>query len=452
MANLDPIRNIIVVMMENRSFDHMLGYLSLPPFNRADVNGLSNDPNWLARFTNNDQGQAYRPFLNNNPLTMPDEFDPPHERLNVAGNLGPLQNGVYPMNGFAGSIPTSVSTNPEVRKLVMGYFGAGQVPMNHFFSENFAICDQWFSSLPAGTQPNRLMSMSGFSMIDINHNLLPDQELVYDWLTKHGVSWRVYHQGIPFFTMMLRWVDEILLSDHFRSFDKLESDLMNTPPDQLPQVIFIEPTYQDAPHLGFSTDEHAPAGVGNGQEFLMQVYNAVTNSRAFWQGAVMIVDYDEHGGFFDHVTPPMLPTSQPPGAIWSGPNPFVSLGVRTPGYVISPFVRPGSVDHTLLDHTSVLKFIGEKFGNGSYSALVDARPVGSISAVLNFDNPITTPKSPPALDAYLAARPPKPTGVTAPIPNTDLQKGFQTAVTTLRQKGAGPDHEKFGKLLSALPA
>ena len=87
--------------------------------------------------------------------------------------------------------------------------------MNDFFARNYAICDRWFSSLPAGTQPNRLMSMSGFSMIDVNHDVLPEQELVYDWLTAHGVNWRVYHQGIPFFTMMLKWVDEILLSNHF---------------------------------------------------------------------------------------------------------------------------------------------------------------------------------------------------------------------------------------------
>ena len=141
-VDLSKIKNLVVVMMENRSFDHMLGYLSLPPFNRSDVDGLRTDPEWLARFTNSDQGQAYQPFLNTNPLTMPDDFDPPHERSNVAGNLGPLQNNVYPMNGFVSSIPASVSANPAVRKLVMSYFGAAQAPMNDFFARNYAICDR----------------------------------------------------------------------------------------------------------------------------------------------------------------------------------------------------------------------------------------------------------------------------------------------------------------------
>src|ERR1035437_9213070 len=119
MAKLDAIKTIVVVMMENRSFNHMLGYLSLPPFNRTDVDGLRTDPAWLARFTNNDQGQACQPFLNPNPYTLPNDFDPPKKRSNVAGNLGPLQNNAYPMSGFVSSIPASVTTDPVVRKLVM---------------------------------------------------------------------------------------------------------------------------------------------------------------------------------------------------------------------------------------------------------------------------------------------------------------------------------------------
>jgi phospholipase C len=447
MAKLDAINTIVVVMMENRSFDHMLGYLSLPPFNRTDVDGLKNDSAWLAQFTNYDNGRAIPPVLSTDPYDMPDDFDPPHERSNMAANLGTLQNNAYPMNGFVSAIPSSVSTNPDVRKLVMSYFGAEQVPMSHFFAQNFAICDRWFSALPAGTQPNRLMSVSGETMIDVNHSILPTQGLVYDWLTAHGVSWRVYHQGIPFFTMMLKWVSEILLSNHFRPFNNLASDLMNSSPDDLPQVIFVEPTYQDAPHLGFATDEHAPSGVSNGQEFLMQVYNALVNS-PFWDNSLMIVDYDENGAFFDHVTPPMIPTAAQPGAVWSDPSAFISLGPRIPAYVISPFVKPGSVYHGILDHTSVLKLIGEKFGaNGSYSPLVDARPVQSISDMLNFSGPVANAPGAPPMNDYLAKRPPAPTGATVPTPDTNLQKGFQQAVTSLKQNGANLNHPKFGELI-----
>jgi len=458
--DLSRVKNMVIVMMENRSFDHMLGYLNLPQFknDRVVVEGVSNDPAWLGKYTNFDNGQPFAPFLNNNPYDLPPKFDPPHERPDMARNLGDLQNGSYPMNGFVSGIPQTVSTDSEVRKLVMGYFGAEQVPMSHFFSQQFAICDQWFAPLPAGTQPNRLMSMGGYSQIDVNHDLLPEQDLVYDWLDRRGVNWRVYHQGIPFFTMMPKWIPEILLSDRFRSFAALERDLLDTPPNQLPQVIFVEPTYQDAPHLGFATDEHAPSGVSNGQEFLMQVYSYVTNSPAFWAGTVMIVDYDENGGFFDHVSPPLVPTASQPGAQWvDNTASFVSLGVRTPAYVISPFVQPGSVSHARFDHTSVLKFLGEKFGvNGSYSDIVDPRPVASLSVVLdvkrlqNFAIPIPPPPSAPALDTYLSGRPPAPSGATVPAPDTNLQRGFQAAVNNLRAKGADASHPKFGPLLAAM--
>jgi phospholipase C len=447
-VDLSPIKTIVIVMMENRSFDHMLGYLSLPPSSRTDVNGLSNDPAWLAQYANYDEGEQVPLFLSQDPYDMPDKFDPPHERVNIAGHLGHLQNGVYAMDGFVSAIPATVSDDPAVRRLVMAYFGAAQVPMNDFFVKNFTTCDQWHCSLPAGTQPNRLMSMSGFSMIEKNQTPLPEQFLVYDWLNKQNVSWRVYHQGIPFFTMMPKWIPEILGNDHFRSFEDFESDILNTPPDQLPQMIFVEPTYGDAPHIGRSTDDHAPAGVSDGQEFLMQVYQAVI-SPSFWESMVLIVDYDEHGGFFDHVSPPLISTDPPPGANYPS---FVSLGVRIPAYIISPFVKQGVINNTLLDHTSVLKFIGEKFGtNGSYSALVDARPVQSVSATLDFGNPDFNPPSPPALNTYLAQRPPAPVGATVPTPINPLQQAFRQAIDGMRQNGAGPDHPKFGELLRQVP-
>jgi phospholipase C len=451
MPNLAPVKTIIIVMLENRSFDHMLGYLTLPPVNRTDLDGQSTDPAWLARFANVDQGQSFTAALFTDPYSLPHNFDPPHERPNVAGQLGALQNGAYPMNNFVGAIPIKVSTDPNVRRLVMAYFGADQAPITHFLAANFTICDRWFCSLPAGTQPNRLMAMSGFSMIEVNQTPLPEQDLVYDWLTAHNVNWRVYHQGVPFFALMPKWMPEVLLENHFRSFEDFEADLASTPPDQMPQVIFIEPTYGDSPHLGRSTDDHAPAGISDGEEFLMQVYQAVTTSPAFWQSALMVVSFDEHGGFFDHVSPPLIPTGPPQAGLYPT---FPSLGVRVPAFVISPFVQAGAASHVLLDHTSVLKLLGEKFGGGSYSAAVDGRPVKSVSEVLNFDTPITDPPAVPAVNAYLAARPAAP-AVTVPIPATPLQQAFSDAIENMKQQGAGPDHPKFGPLLqqiSGLPA
>src|SRR5450759_2495172 len=104
------------------------------------------------------------------------------------------------------------------------------------------------------------MAMSGISKIDTDQTPLPSQELVYDWLDAHNISWCVYHQGIPFFTMMLHWIPRILASDHFRPFSQFEVDMANTPPAKRPKVVFIEPAYGDSPHLGRCTDDHAPSG------------------------------------------------------------------------------------------------------------------------------------------------------------------------------------------------
>jgi phospholipase C len=355
------------------------------------------------------------------------------------------------MNGFVSEIPPDVSTNPNHRRLVMGYFGANEVPTNHFFASNFTICDHWFCAVPSGTQPNRLMAMGGATAIESNQTPLPSQDLVYDWLDRQGISWRVYHQGIPFFTMMLHWVPAILLDGNkFRDFRRLKTDLESTPPSQLPKVIFIEPQYGDAPHIGRSTDDHAPDGVADGQEFLMQVYNAVTSSLAFWNRSLTFVGYDEHGGFFDHVSPPLLQTNPPDGA--KKYDPFLSLGPRTPAYIISPFVKASACVNKAFDHTSVLKFIAEHFSDGSYSAAVNARPVESLSAALNFDSPILTPPPIPPTADYLSRRPPvNPYAVTVPPPKTELQQAFREGISEMKRQG-GDTHPTLGPILQQVPA
>ena len=445
MPDLTPIKTIVIVMMENRSFDHMLGYLSLPPSLRSEVDGLQEDPSWRSRYANFDRGYRIMPFLSEDPHTMPASFDPPHERPNIAAQMDPLRDRSFAMTGFVSAIPDDVSADPQVRRLVLSHFGPEQAPMTDFLAANFAICDRYFSSLPAGTQPNRLMAMAGFSGIDLNSTLIPEQELVYDWLTRHGIRWRVYHQGLPFFALMPTWIPEMLLSDRFRDFEDMASDLVSTPPDELPQVIFVEPVYEDSPHLGFSTDDHAPSGISNGQEFLMRVYNAISTVPEVWLNSVMIITYDEHGGFFDHVAPPALETVAPPGASYP---PFETLGVRVPAYIVSPFAKSSSVCHQLFDHTSILKLLGDKFGGGSYSDTVDRRPVRSLAEALDFSAPITHPPAPPSLEAYLKPRPEEPSNVTPPKNDNNTSRGFSNVVRLMKNQGAGPAHEKFGDLLT----
>jgi phospholipase C len=365
-------------MQENRSFDHMLGYLSLPPWNRPDVDGLKNDAAWLAKFANPHNGESFSPFRLPNPgAKLPD--DPNHDRYHIATQLGAPAADGYPMTGFVDSCPTLEPTTGQ--PMVMGYFNADDLPTTHFFAQNFAVCDRWFSSIPASTQPNRLMSMAGATTIDNNKDLIPSQKLVYDWLEDRNVRWRVYHDGVPFFALMEEWIPWILMDHDFRDFSRLFADIQNESDDTFPQVIFVEPRFTDAPHIETPTDDHAPSAISPGQAFLAKVYSALTSNEDRWKGTVLVVTYDEHGGFFDHVSPPSgIPTTPPAGFDY---EPFSTLGARVPGLVISPLVAPGSVYSGLLDHTSILKFIADQFSGGKgYSPEVDSRKVNSLTDVL----------------------------------------------------------------------
>lgn len=449
--DLSLIKTVFIVMMENRSFDHLLGYLSLGPEGRQNVEGLTTDPAWLDSVASS-YGQppgSYPPFRATDPYgTM--KGDPPHERDPIALQMGQPTNGVFPMNGFVANYvtaPGAAAVFPGSQPPVMGYFTKDQVPVTDFFAENFAICDHWFSSLPAGTQPNRLMSMSGFTNIDVNHTPLPEQDLLYDWLTRKGIRWRVYHQGLPFFAMMPRWIASILDNDLFRPLGQLYNDIENEPPGDRPQVIFIEPTYTDAPHFGAASDDHAPSAVKGGQEFLLEAYRSLIRVPDVWRESAMIVTYDEHGGFFDHVSPPALRTEPPPGVAYT--RGFDTLGVRVPGFVISPFVRARTVFNGVLDHTSILKFLGEKFGGGSYSDLVDHRQVGSVTEVFNQPEWRLAPAI-PSLVPYLA-REPEPGGfLPGTSPDTALPKSFQIALDKIR-RSAHPGKSKFADLLAVFP-
>ncbi|HTS18036.1 MAG TPA: alkaline phosphatase family protein [Verrucomicrobiae bacterium] len=427
--DLSVIDTIIVVMMENRSFDHMLGYAAGIP------------PQYICNYN----GAAYRPYPLANPnLPLPD--DPPHDWKSIATQMGTLSQGEFSMDGFVTSYSAIHRINPGDQPIVMGYFGAPQVPMCDFFARNFAVCDHWFSSLPASTQPNRLMSMAGFTLINDNAIVLPDQDLVYDWLEGRGLRWRVYHEGLPFFALMPKWLPAIVGNDHFRPFGQFFRDVTEESDDEFPQVIFIEPTYTDAPHLGRSSDDHAPSPISPGQQFLLDAYRAASLDPGRWSRLVMVVTYDEHGGIFDHVTPPLVPTAPPAGANYG--TPFNSLGVRVPSFVISPLVSKGRVHSGTLDHISILKFIGEKFGGGQgYSPVVDGRAVGSVSDVLDLTTPRNDVPSAPPLGDY-AAGAPMDIGYTPGTPRSSINHAaFKGALDQMRRDHPVEAQQKFRDLL-----
>lgn len=456
--NLDLIKTVVVVMMENRSFDHALGYLRLKKGWEAVDGVRPNDSVWVESMTNAYAGQLYTPFEQRDVMHKM-AGDPPHEWTDIARQMGtPDASGVFPMNGFVANYATAKEHPPishQPPPPVMGYFTGERLPVTDRLATSFAVCDHWFSSLPAGTQANRLMSMAGYSLIAHNTFPLPNHKLVYDWLDDRRVNWRVYHEGLPFFAMMPNQIPRILTSGRFRPLEKLWEDVNSESPEEFPEVIFVEPWYTDGPHASVSRDDHAPSSIVGGQQFLNEVYRSI-RANPNWGSTVMIVNYDEHGGFFDHVSPPAVVT--PASDTHTNPG-FSCLGVRVPAMVISPFVTPGRIYSECLDHTSVLKFIGQKFGtrNGrraGYSPQVDSRGrVNSVLDVLDLNSART--ENPPAAfpleEEYLNQQMP-PAGYlpTCSAPPSILAEAFKVGLDIMRKNPAYPG-SYYDQLLAMFP-
>jgi phospholipase C len=385
---LADIDTIVVAMMENRSFDHMLGYLRLDETpNSLPVEGLRSDKSWQEMHANRSKGQTYK-VHRLSPATQA-IADPPHGRKSIDRqiNVPPVGPGLDQMGGFVQSYLEFSGKPPPDPSAVMGYYDAAAVPTFDFLARNFCVCDRWYASLPAGTQPNRLMAMSGDSrLIDNSGLFLPEQPLVYDWLTEHKVPWCAYQSGsfFPFFSLMAKWLPEITTSltlselgerGRFRRYKNFRKEW--TSKREMPKVIFVEPEYSDGPRKN-PNDDHPPTGVARGQELLGDLYAVLTSNPGRWRKTLLIITYDEHGGFYDHVGPKPLPMTIAGQAI-------ATTGVRVPALLVSPWVRAGQVFSDPLDHTSILQLLDERFAGGKgYSPAVVKRQatLGRISNAL----------------------------------------------------------------------
>ncbi|HTI07986.1 MAG TPA: alkaline phosphatase family protein [Puia sp.] len=377
---LDAIKTIVILQFENRSFDHMLGHLSFDHFNPG-VDGLKQD---LSQYENLYKGDGYIPFQFKVDTDLTDDL--PHEYNEVSTQLAWSDiRKQFQMNGFVEAYANKTGRSPNPQNDAMGFFKAEQVPITHFLANNYCVCDRWHCPFPSSTQPNRTMALCGDSSIyRTKLQLISADGNIFDWMNKAGVRWRVYHDGLSFFILYPSLWDHVL-GDHFSDYENLYKDFQQEPDASFPQVIVVEPSYLDSPHLGpdHPNDNHAPLAIGWGEDFLRRTYEAVIANPARWGNTLMVVFSDEHGGFYDHVPPPSI------GYTTKGDDPysFTSLGPRVPGLIISPFVKPGQVCHQLLDHTSVLQLLAEKFTPGQpYSATVEERRrdgISSLSAALD---------------------------------------------------------------------
>lgn len=362
LSNLKKIQNIVVLMQENRSFDHMLGYLSHPRFGkRGDIAGLSGDE----RNPPPETGKA----IHSHPLENPNfPYSPEHGFHEVATQIA---NG--DMSGFVSSFVGRWPLVPP--DMVMGFFTDEVLPVYDFLARTYSICDHWFSAYPGDTQPNRFCTLSGHTPVlenfDIDDPVVAYLKLptIFDLLSEAGVTWKYFENDVAF----LRVYDRYRLDDeHVIPFsDSRDGFLVSAREGRLPQVTFIDPNFVDVPPVRTATDDHAPASVVGGQHAIAQIHDALVKSPQWVTpskdaGILFVITYDEHGGFYDHVPPPGTDKSREKGPIapvHPNGNPF--LGVRVPMFAISPFVAAGGANHNVFDNTALLKTIGLRFLGGA---------------------------------------------------------------------------------------
>ena len=371
VKRLTEIEHIVVLMLENRSFDHMLGYLSLTG-GRTDVDGLPVQPDQINEY----EGSTYASHHLDRLQLSTEVEDPGHSGSDVEEQLSDNNTG------FAANFAKHAAAYAKKEGgpmpdpgLVMGYYDGDDLPIYNFLAQHFTVCDRWFSSVPGATWPNRLYAVAGRAEGSHNDKSPPFYALptVFRYLDQRGVDWRWY----SFDPGSLRAIDpayRFTRHENFAFFDKRKlsfreevigelaeegpSFLDDAANNELPAVSWIDPHFKDAEKLGpNSNDDHPPTDVTAGQDLVLTLYHALRNSKA-WEKTLLLVAYDEHGGFFDHVAPPEAPDDDPR---------FRRYGVRVPAIVASPWVGHGTVamdendNRIVFDHTSIIKTILLRF-------------------------------------------------------------------------------------------
>ncbi|CAO2193206.1 unnamed protein product [Urochloa humidicola] len=332
-----PIKNVVVLALENRSFDHILGWtrrlLGLP------VDGLTG-----AECNPNSTSSSICVSADAD-LVVPD--DPGHSFEDVLeqvfGNISAAAAQPASMSGF---VRSALSINTLLSSFVMRAFRPSLLPTFSTLAPSFAVFDRWFSSIPGPTQPNRLFLYSATSHGAIAHDKLNlllgyPQRTIFDSLTADGHDFAVYFKTIPT-VLFYRRLRSLRYAS--RSFHRYDSTFKaHAARGSLPALSVIEPRYFDL--TGTPADDDHPAhDVANGQRLVKEVYEAL-RAGPQWNQTLLVVTYDEHGGFYDHVATPTAGVPSPDGI--RGPPPFFfrfdRLGVRVPTIMVSPWIRKGTV-------------------------------------------------------------------------------------------------------------
>ena len=319
----EVIDTVVILMMENRSFDSYFGALSLEE-GRLDVDGL------LPGMGNpHPDGTMIGPYLAEQNCIA----DPPH-----SWNAGHAQFNGGSNDGFVTQHANRWGDAEAHR--VMQYFNRGTLGPLYAMADQHVLCERWFCSLLTSTWPNRFYSHAAQNG-GVRGNSLPDASFpsIYSRLEEAGISWGGYFGNAPFLFLL----DDVQANENIKRFEDFALDAAM---GRLPQVTVIEPIYG-------RNDDHPPAHPVAGQILISSVYQALA-AGPHWGRCAFIVTYDEHGGFFDHVPPPLAADQR-------ADEGYDQLGFRVPTVVCGPWTRQGYVSSAVFDHSSILAFLERRF-------------------------------------------------------------------------------------------
>ena len=466
------IKHVFVLMLENRSFDHLLGFSGI-----TGTDAVSLEPRTIPTPTGSNRYREAT-YTQATPAINPMPVDPGHEFTDTVEELcGPgvkyPRGGPYPPITNSGYVANYMAQPGAVRKPSpsdpLRCCTTAQVPVLTELAKRFVLCDGWWSSMPGPTWPNRLF-LHAASSGGLDHT--PSKKdiewyavfgygfqhgTIFDRLYELGLPWRIYQGDAVPLALALKGMTKYLREGHFADYADFAEDLQK---GYEPVYTFIEPSY-GAWWGDFTcgTSQHPLDDIARGEWLITCTYEAIRNSPV-WESSLLIVTWDEHGGFYAHAVPPGEAPAPGDVPVWPENNEsgftFTQYGVRVPAVVVSPLIPANMLDGRLYDHTSVLSTLAAIFKIPSLTKrdelALNLTSLGTLStprtdaparlpdppppAKLSGCGPLSGCGSIPALEASRAQ-------LAAPVedgPLTGNQPGF-VYVALMRDLAASPESE-----------
>ena len=341
---LDTLQHLVVLMMENRSFDHMLGALKAENPAIDGLDGTESNPDTTGTQVKVAAKAKYQGELDPDPNH---HFAAVHEQI-FNGTASP------DMQGFVRSYFKQRHSVDHSRK-IMHYFKRKQLPVLTTLAQEYALFNRWFSSVPGPTLCNRAFAHYGTSFGHVGMEFKYfglKYKSIYERLVANDLTTKLYYFDRASSTLEL----VNLLEDQPQIFSTYEQFLGDCHADRLPRYSFVEPNYTDHDGL-IASDQHPDHHVAEGERFIASIYMAIKSVPAVWRKTALLITYDEHGGIFDHVSPPACTPdefSAPAAKTGTGqPFEFDRLGVRVPAILVSPWVPKGRIINDVFEHASI---------------------------------------------------------------------------------------------------